>query len=114
MGYRDHEKMAGEGPIEAISRRGNLEPVAGLSPPRDLPQVEISANRLASLASSLLAKMHEIDQKLSPVLRPLAGAEGFGGKPTTQVPLAAELDDIGDKIEQALECGKSILDRLEL
>ena len=114
MGYRDHDKG---GPIEVMEtthREVGVNRHTDVAVPRDRPQVEIAANRLASLASSLLAKLHEIDQKLSPVLRPLAGAEGFGGKPTTQVPLAAELDDIGDKIEQSLECAKSIIDRLEV
>ena len=119
MSYRERNKdsdyqKAGQ-PITHIQRHdGPCEAIDSTSSPRDRPQVEIATDRLASLASSLYAKIREIQDRLEPVLRN-EGEDGEKGQPVpAKVALAAELDDIGDKLQATLDCGKSILDRLEV
>lgn len=113
MSYKEKAIMTEQ--YEATRAVFQAGPRSGGDPEKPrCPEVEQATNRLSSLAHSLLAKMEDLETTLKPVLRQDPACDSEKAETRHRVPLAAELEDIADKIEAALYCATSLKERIEL
>ena len=93
----------------------NIDKMCGDEAVTKMAQVESSVTRLASLTSSLHSALDRLTEKLRPVLRDAPPCEEGKGQLTAQhVPLAADLYDLGSRIEGAVSALRSLEERIEL
>jgi hypothetical protein len=80
------------------------------------PAIDKALNRVAALAAALLERVKLLENRLAPVMRHLPesnrATEGFAVSSNT--PLAAKLDAIASKLDNALVIANGIKNRLEV
>ena len=114
MSYRTRTQQEYGAGTDACSTLPSPEKPSPYEDNKKMPQVESATTRLASLSQSLLLKIGDFENILAPVLRHEPTGKGPGDRPSGNVPLADELNDISDKIEEALNRLQSMRERIEL
>lgn len=111
MGYRDRVVLQEASPFS------KAEYATEGPTTTKIPAVESAINRLASLVNSLEAKLGSLRSALTPVLSntpqpPLCQAKEDGRR--SDVPLASEITDLGNKVECFLDELDDINTRIEV
>lgn len=84
-------------------------------PPKRQPQVSLVLNRLASLVDGIEKSYVSLHERLSPVLRPQAPMPGLDKNEREQtVALAAQLDQLNERLENLLRRIQDTEERVEL